>query len=180
MSGSPPSPVVAQGVEWLGGKVEQLAHWIETGGLQRFGDTVNGWLQPLGSVAHLLGGDGGVLGAVEAVMVLMAGRFAASVIAPWWTLASAITAATAKLTQFMAAQAAGGGRRRTNWASRRPSRWLGARRDGLGRVELAGAEDRAAEQRPRQLAAQLPVRYEPRALDAELPSAERGGGAEGG
>ena len=59
------SPAIAHGVEWLGLRVEQLGQWIEGGGIQRFGSVVQAWLEPLGSVAHALGGDGGTLGALE-------------------------------------------------------------------------------------------------------------------
>ena len=97
------SPVVAQGIEWLGQKVGQLGQWIENGGIQRFGATVDGWLQPLGSVVHLLGGDDGVLGAIEGLMALMVGSFALKVIRPWAALALRIATVTRSVGGFAAA-----------------------------------------------------------------------------
>ncbi len=96
------SPQVAQGIDWLGQKVQQLAAWIDGGGIQRFGDTMTVWLDRIGSVTHALGGDGGAMGALEALMAVMAGSFVLKVIAPFLSLGTAIGGVIARLTVLTA------------------------------------------------------------------------------
>ena len=89
------SPQVTQAVGWLGDKVQQLGTFLAGVDWPALGTRLDHWGDTIAHVTDLLGGP---MHVIEALMALMVGRFALQVIAPFWTLGTAIAASTVKLT----------------------------------------------------------------------------------